>query len=554
MWILRNLQPMKIKLLSVYLFLYYCNKVAASIPEDNGVRSQVTFMDPGTIVDYKPKSRHRGFFENDMRIYCYRGSLKDLTRFFENVELNLEIEGDEYTQYEGVTPMEVRQHFEERRSLFNFNLFSQKRARLQLSPFKQQCIGIDTTLPYRVRLLQIRVDNFRVLELALGISIFVFAGKLSDNSLFFYFTGIAFGICSSFMLLIWLSSKLMPRRPMVYGMLIGGWALGVYIIQRLWENLHLIFQMYRVYVLWYIFLTGLLSFFFCYRVGPPKNRRSKNIIKWILQIMALALIYISSQYEEASAAIGVLTIVVNYFPYYIFHKLLKIYRRFFPPKRRLLTNDEFYEQGVIETSKALNELRAFASSPDCNQWKIISKLRDPLRFAAFVEGDSHLRDEEMSNFESFSQGHQLDETDLSEQEDEKTLKQCQSRNLAYYNCKNLPREICKRRRNIVYEEMSEEESDSGDNMGNEEIVNANKAKDFTSNINNKNQSNSMRSSVRQFYSDEFGKTRFAETYNTHSRKKHLTQDCQQQAQFIPGIFPKRPYSDPNESGGSESDD
>ncbi|XP_053948068.1 nuclear envelope integral membrane protein [Anastrepha ludens] len=561
---------MKFRLLSIYLIVYYCNPAIANLSRDDAIRPQVTFVDPGTIVDYQPKSRHRGFFDNDMRIYCYRGSPKELIRFFENVELQLEIDSDDYTQYEGATPTEVRQHFEERRSLFSFNLFTQKRTRLNLSPFKQQCIGIDTVLPYRVRLLQFRFEYFRIIQFVLGVWLLVCAGRLSQNSLFFYLTGVVLGICSSLMLIIWLSSKLMPRRPMMYGILIGGWTLGVYIIQRLWENLHLIFQMYRAYVLWYIFITGLLSLFFCYRIGPPTNQRSKNIVKWVLQIIAITLIYLSSQYEEASAIVGITTAVVYYFPYYILHNLLKIYRRFFPPKRRLLTSEEFYDQGIIETTKALNELRVYASSPDCKQWKIVSKLSDPLRFASFVEGDSHLQEEEISNFESFMQANEFDDSDLSANGDEKFVEENQNTNLLYHHYENGQNQISKAKKNIAYEEMSEEECDSDDSIGNKEI-NAQKTSDGFSNTHIKKKMNRVGTGVRHFYSDDL-----RQTYNSRARKEQERLDGLQQAHlntkasssnsqhstinnkkgiklYGRGANHSYTYSDPFADGGSESD-
>lgn len=132
-------------------------------------------------------------------------------RLFETVELILEIDSDDYTQYDGATPQEVQDHYDEHRSLFSFNLFSQKRTRLQLSPFASSCMGLETIEPYRIRLQKVRVDFWRVIQLIVGILVFQYAGKLSQNAVFYYITGVALGICSSFMLLIWLSSKLIPR-------------------------------------------------------------------------------------------------------------------------------------------------------------------------------------------------------------------------------------------------------------------------------------------------------------------------------------------------------
>ena len=168
-------------------------------------------MEPGEIHIYQPLARHRGFYEKDLRIYCYRGEKKTLARLFETVELILDIESDDYTQYDGATPTEVQEHYEEHRSLFSFNLFTQKRTRMQLSPFDSSCMGIETIESYRIRLQKVRVDFWRVIQLVVGCLIFHYAGKLSQNALFYYIAGVALGICSSFMLLIWLSSKLIPR-------------------------------------------------------------------------------------------------------------------------------------------------------------------------------------------------------------------------------------------------------------------------------------------------------------------------------------------------------
>lgn len=45
----------------------------------------------------------------------------------------------------------------------------------------------------------------------------------------------------------------------------------------------------------------------------------------------------------------------------------------------MLSTDEYYEQGVRETAKALEQLRTYCSSPDCNQWKTALKLKDVKR-------------------------------------------------------------------------------------------------------------------------------------------------------------------------------
>lgn len=75
---------------------------------------------------------------------------------------------------------------------------------------------------------------------------------------------------------------------------------------------------------------------------------------------------------------------------------------------------------------ALDQLREFCSSPDCKQWKIVQKLKDPMRFASFIEGESHLTDAEMLSYEvdrdDESSAHTSDisedEEDIDEEEEE----------------------------------------------------------------------------------------------------------------------------------------
>lgn len=167
------------------------------------------FLEPNSTYNFKPSKR--GFFKTHLNTYCYSGEAKTLGRLLETIELQFDIEGDDYTQYDGSSPAEVEEHYSEHRSIFSLNLFSQKRSRVSLSPFRQQCIGIETNQPYNVTLYREKMDYYRLAQLLSGILLFLFAGVFSTNSLFYYITGILFGICSSFLFLIWLSGKLMPK-------------------------------------------------------------------------------------------------------------------------------------------------------------------------------------------------------------------------------------------------------------------------------------------------------------------------------------------------------
>ncbi|EDV46395.1 nuclear envelope integral membrane protein 1 [Drosophila erecta] len=360
----------------------------------NLASSDTAFLTPGTYIN--ATQNVHGL--KTLRTYCYPGKRLSVTSLFETMKFILAIEGDDYAQYGGKTPEEVLEHYEEQQSLFSITLFAQKRHRVLLSPFEQQCIGIFSRQPYTVTLKSIPLDLWRLALFSVGMLIFWSARRLAKNALFYYLAGIAIGICASLLVVIYLAAKLFPRRPMMYGVLIGGWTIGFYVLKQLADNLRLILLTYRDYLVWYLMVTGLISFLVCYRIGPPKNPRSQNIIMWVLQAIGGVLVYFSSWHTSALVFIMVLLFVAYYFPRSWARQVKIMYRRRFPPKRRLLTQEEFQLQTVIETSKSLADLRKFVNSPECKQWTVMSNLSNPMRFASFANGAPHLDDEEIEDY------------------------------------------------------------------------------------------------------------------------------------------------------------
>ena len=74
---------------------------------------------------------------------------------------------------------------------------------------------------------------------------------------------------------------------MMYTFIAGGWSVVMYLFQLIWDNMRLIMVEYRTYVTAYVTITGLISFVVCYRWGPVSDPRSKNLIKWALQVRHL---------------------------------------------------------------------------------------------------------------------------------------------------------------------------------------------------------------------------------------------------------------------------
>lgn len=199
----------------------------------------------------------------------------------------------------------------------------------------------------------------------------------------------------------------------MYGALVSGWALVAYVGQMLFENIQPLLIVYKKYVLIYIAVTSVVSFGICYYIGPPQQDRKKKLIAWTLQLLGLVSIYFSSDFQEAVYAIISLTIVTYYFPRFQLPSVRRFYHRFFPPKPRLLTQEEFEELGRKETEKALKDLREFVRSPNCKQWKVIKNLSQPTRFASFVEGDHHITHDETLEYDRTINGLS-DDDEMSE--------------------------------------------------------------------------------------------------------------------------------------------
>ncbi|XP_046739234.1 nuclear envelope integral membrane protein 1 isoform X1 [Diprion similis] len=355
------------------------------------LRGTVTYMEDGDNIVKEVRGLH---------IYCYRGRPKYLIHIWQTVLMNLDVNGESYSQYDGNMPAEVVKKFEEHRSSWSINFFSRKKKEIKLNPFQQSCIGIDTSHEYRISVKLIGIDFWKVTLLILGILVFLLAKKLSYDPIFYYICGITLGITTSLLVFIYLISRLLPKGKSMYLLAAGGWTVSIYLGQLLWENARMIVMQYREYVIWYIVISSLVSFIVCYRLGPVTNKRTKKIIQWFLQASSLLMIYCSSYFDEAAVGICILLILGYNFPHALMQKGKSYWRARFPKRRKLLTEDEYHEEGVRETEVALSSLREFCSSPECNQWKTVLRLKDPIRFANFMEGNSHLADDEVLQYET----------------------------------------------------------------------------------------------------------------------------------------------------------
>ncbi|CAL1289510.1 unnamed protein product [Larinioides sclopetarius] len=243
-------------------------------------------------------------------------------------------------------------------------------------------------------------NYWKLLQTLLGILLFISAPSLSRNPFFHYTSGVSLGVLGSLLVLIYILSRFIPKKSTSYIILAFGYSFILYILQMLYKDLNEIITKYMDLLLAYCLIAAFISFIVCYRLGPVQNVRTFNIIQWSMQTIGALLIYLSSEYREVSTAIILILITVRAIPSRWITKFLLIWYRLFPPKVRLLTELEFIEQGHVETKKALEDLRKYCSSPDCNVWKTVTRLKDPIRFADFIETGRHCTDQELLQYNS----------------------------------------------------------------------------------------------------------------------------------------------------------
>nr|XP_045590275.1 nuclear envelope integral membrane protein 1-like isoform X2 [Procambarus clarkii] len=334
--------------------------------------------------------------KNKLHIFCYKGEPKTLTTLFKTIELHLDIVGDNFHHFEGPNSSVVRQEHQEASWL---SFYPWRLRTFKLDIYKESCVGIEAKTGFNIRLRVRWVDLWRVVTLITAVLLFFTAHHLAKNTFFHYTTGITIGILGSLLIIVYIMARLVPKKSGAVTLMVGGWGLTIYLIQYLWQNFLSIVKENHSIAVGYIVVAGLISFAMVYRYGPLTDKRSINLVQWAMQLAAVVAVFLSSQYREAT--LGIIIVMVSYHtvPDKWKSKFQTFWRRQFPPKVKWLTEEEYIQEADVETRKALQDLRSFCRSPNCDAWKTVSRLKSPQRFAEFVEGGSHLDDEAILAYE-----------------------------------------------------------------------------------------------------------------------------------------------------------
>ncbi|XP_066960082.1 nuclear envelope integral membrane protein isoform X2 [Macrobrachium rosenbergii] len=412
--------------------------ITEGIAQENKVKSQKAEHSASTNgKDYYEMQAGRDKFfrangQKKLHIFCYNGEPKTVATLFKTVQFNLHIEKDNFFHYEGPNSTVIR---EEQKAGFWLSFYPWRSKTFKVDLYKPSCVGIETNQDFTISLRVRWVDFWRVVLMAGAVLLFFAASHLAKNIFFHYTTGIAIGILGSLIIIIMYIRKFIPTKSAAFSVMVGGWGLFIYLVQYVWQNFVELIKEYQAVAIGYVIVAGLISFAVVYRCGPLTDQRSVNLVQWAMQLISLVAVFFSSQYREATLGLIIIMVSYNSIPSKWKAKAHTYWRRRFPPKIRRLTEEEYIQQGNVETRKALDELREYCRSPNCNAWKTVSRLKTPTRFvefvgnprkrqsftpkynqrkrfAEFVEGGSHLDDDAILAYESNHVTPVRDEDDL----------------------------------------------------------------------------------------------------------------------------------------------
>ncbi|ODN04874.1 Nuclear envelope integral membrane protein 1b [Orchesella cincta] len=337
----------------------------------------------------------------DIQIFCRAGDRKTPLYYFRSATLRIYSAAEDIKLIKGPTPQDVYDQHKSSTWLFWIaNIMPWRMRDASFPTFNTSCVGISTNQLYTARMVVRNADPWKVFLFAVGLILYFMSPKLAKSTLFFYSSATFVGAAAAALLILFLMSRMLPRGRGSYITLSVVYSIFLYFAGETWNRFEQLIQQRLPYVIVYLSLGAVVSIISCYRFGPPSNPKTLNIIQWSLQLVGLLLIHLSSDLVEVSTCLIIGLVSYNLAAEKIMYHAKKLKYRCFPPKPKFLTEEEYITQGAEETQKCLEELRKFCNSPECNTWKVVSRIKDPKRFSSFIEGESHLSDSEVMAYDS----------------------------------------------------------------------------------------------------------------------------------------------------------
>ncbi|XP_018591088.2 nuclear envelope integral membrane protein 2 isoform X2 [Scleropages formosus] len=247
-----------------------------------------------------------------------------------------------------------------------------------------------------------KLNRLRFGLFAGGLLLFIFAGTLCRSTLFYYIVGVSLGMVSILVFIVLVLKSFIPQRGLFLVLVASCSSLTYLGFQQLLTHWEEVVLLYWKGLLGYVLASGFISFLVCYWRGPVMDKRTLVVLTWTVQAVALGLMSYGMTYPPAACAligtlVGMKCLSFIWRLFWgicrqtgrLFGSVLGLFRRR-RPQVRLLTEEEYREQGEIHTKASLEELRCHCNRPDFPAWDTVLRLRSPQRFAEFLRGGSHV--------------------------------------------------------------------------------------------------------------------------------------------------------------------
>ena len=313
-------------ILSAHLF--QCQEVKSSNNGPNKVSKQTSAVEPAPVQAVNESDaggiHHKTYLLNkkgdfarlpylgpdkyeELNIFCYQGVDPSVSLFWSSAGMKLELPNHNYEVYLAANTSGVVSLAKLRESEWFYSGLPWRSKEFKLSPFENACVGIQTTEGYTISLHWKHVNYGMVAITIAGLAMFLMAPKLCRNTFFHYTTGISVGLLMSVVILTYLVQRKFQKS--LFSWVGVAYSLSVYLMTRTWFNIkEYLTEQYFHLVVGYVGVAGLLSFAFIYRMGPPSDHRTLNLITWSMQFVSLVMIYLSSYNQHASVACIILIV------------------------------------------------------------------------------------------------------------------------------------------------------------------------------------------------------------------------------------------------------
>ncbi|XP_075560272.1 nuclear envelope integral membrane protein-like [Dermacentor variabilis] len=305
---------------------------------------------------------------------------------FRTTAVEFSVAPDDLQLFTGEDEQTVQQKYFHSGVDFSFWATKLQRKVSFLNSRHRRCLGVFSRGAYEFEFVR-SVNHRGIAQFCFGIVAFFVAPVVSRSAAVFYTCGTSIGVFAFLLVAVFLVSRLLPRRAAGYALVLFGWSLVVSWLEFLWSNVQDVVDNYRHFVVCYVVGSAAMSFAVCYRVGPPSNPRTLNLIQWSLQLIGLACVYFSSDRSDVMA--GVVIVMVSTY------LVLSLSRR--PPASNAngSTPTVLLTPAVEEGATPTDSPRASSCTHfgDDGMWTIVTKIRAPQakKIAMCIRADDGIR-------------------------------------------------------------------------------------------------------------------------------------------------------------------